>query len=515
MSRINEEVVLNYYLNLMEDDQVEFMKGKPHVKKEVRNCINQLKQEEQIHNRIGVAKELWKILFEAAMSFIHPDKSGYDELFDYFDKFVEFEELIFATDSFYRDHTLHCLWVYFLGEYIYNKDEFYKIVRKDRDETNHFLHLLGYLMKDEEIIKKVGKEGKETFEALEKYMSMEQAVHCITALTHDLGYPIKKINRINSSIGKILPNFSIKSFSEFDFKYNNEQVQFIKTFIDFIGDDIHTSLNFTDEDGGRIRYDVNPDMDDTEAIFLAKKELLKGDSLKHLVIKHSLKQIPAQRLRYSCDFESYQHGIMSAYLLMTTLRTFKTMNFIHDKDDQIIIDMNHYANLASKQDILKAISDHTSDGFRIQDLSHVSQFLTFIDELEEFSRISRGNQYRQYINEFCQTDLYIKDDIFHIDFIFDNEEIVGLDPERAFKGKCKRLLSLFDIPQLSEDLKIHYRVLGRLKKDQKIYELIIKNKFAKIIIDGEEQAIPQYLNSRDFLTSEEYALLREDEQIMH
>ncbi|MHA1211837.1 MAG: hypothetical protein ACTSSH_05180, partial [Candidatus Heimdallarchaeota archaeon] len=45
------------------------------------------------------------------------------ELFKYFKEFVEFEELIFASDSFYRDHTLHCLWVYFLGEYLFNNDK--------------------------------------------------------------------------------------------------------------------------------------------------------------------------------------------------------------------------------------------------------------------------------------------------------------------------------------------------------------------------------------------------------
>lgn len=514
MSRINEEVVLNYYLSLIKKDQIEFMKGKTYVKDEVEKCINQLKHEEQIHSRIGIAKELWKLLFEAAMSFIHPDKSGYDELFDFFDKYVEFEELIFATDSFYRDHTLHCLWVYFLGEYIYNKEEFYLVAKKNKDKSKQFFSLLGILMNDEEIISKIGDEGKETFIALEKYISMEQSVRCITALTHDLGYPIKKINRINSSIGKILPNFSIKSYSEFNFKYNNEQVQFIKTFIDFIGDEIHTKFNFVDENNNKINGNTINDLPEKEALKTLKDELLQKDNIK-LVVEHALMQIPAQRLRYACDFESYQHGIMSAYLLMNTLRTFKTMNFVHDKDDKIIINMNHYASLGSKQDILKAISDHTSDGFRICELSGVSQFLTFIDELEEFSRISRGNQYRQYINEFCKTDLYIRDEVLHIDFIFDNEEIKGLEPERAFKGKCKRFLSLFDIPQLSEDIRIHYRVISRLKKDHSIYELIIKRNFAKIIIDGEEKSIPKYLKSRDFLTSEEYSLLREGNQIIH
>lgn len=77
-----------------------------------------------MHNRIEIAKNIWKLLFEGAMSYIDPDKRGYDDIFAYFDEYVNFEELIFASDSFYRDHTLHCIWVYFLGEYIKKNDDY-------------------------------------------------------------------------------------------------------------------------------------------------------------------------------------------------------------------------------------------------------------------------------------------------------------------------------------------------------------------------------------------------------
>ena len=41
-----------------------------------------------------------------------------DETMNEYAKLSDVEELIFASDSFYRDHTLHCIWVYFLGEYL-------------------------------------------------------------------------------------------------------------------------------------------------------------------------------------------------------------------------------------------------------------------------------------------------------------------------------------------------------------------------------------------------------------
>ncbi len=43
---------------------------------------------------------MWKVLFEAEMEYIDPNKQRYDDLFKYFDEFVKFEELIFASDSF-------------------------------------------------------------------------------------------------------------------------------------------------------------------------------------------------------------------------------------------------------------------------------------------------------------------------------------------------------------------------------------------------------------------------------
>ena len=37
------------------------------------------------------------------------------------------------------------------------------------------------------------------------------SLRCVTSLTHDLGYPIKKITKINKSMKNILPYFSINS----------------------------------------------------------------------------------------------------------------------------------------------------------------------------------------------------------------------------------------------------------------------------------------------------------------
>ncbi|MEG2289339.1 MAG: hypothetical protein RR891_11560 [Clostridium sp.] len=91
-----------------------------------------------------------------------------------------------------------------------------------------------------------------------------------------------------------------------------------------------------------------------------------------------------------------------------------------------------------------------------------------------------------------------------VDFTFDNKEIDDLSPESAFRGRCKRFLTLFDIFNLKEDLKIKLRCIGDLPYNKNIYELEIRRKFASITINGEEQNIPQYLCSSQFYSKEEY-----------
>jgi hypothetical protein len=208
---------------------------------------------------------------------------------------------------------------------------------------------------------------------------------------------------------------------------------------------------------------------------------------------------------YSKDFENYMHGIMSAFLLV------KNVNVFHDIDLRYNDNMNlnprviDYKDISAKQSILRAISDHTSENYKIISVADFSQFLTLIDELEEFSRISRANQNREYITEFCTTDIYMDGDWFNIDFVFENEELANLDPQRAFKGRCLRFLTLFDIPSLRPHIKIRLRCIGKLPSDSNIYTLEIANKYAKIMINGEEKNIPQYLNSKQLYTREEYA----------
>ncbi|MCE7747743.1 MAG: hypothetical protein GPJ51_05060, partial [Candidatus Heimdallarchaeota archaeon] len=69
MTLINENVVMDFYLKLITEDKINFLIGKNQAKKEIKQYITKLKKSEEIHDKIQIAKELWKTLFEVSMEF--------------------------------------------------------------------------------------------------------------------------------------------------------------------------------------------------------------------------------------------------------------------------------------------------------------------------------------------------------------------------------------------------------------------------------------------------------------
>lgn len=510
MGYINENIVLNFYIEEMDKDDIQFLKGRNTYKTKIRQYIENLKDQEDMHDKIQITKGLWKVLFEAAMSYIDDDKRGYDVLFNYFNEYINFEELIFASDSFYRDHTLHCLWVYFLEEYIVKHEDFNCITQDINKDFKDVLKMAS--MFKGSCLEFMVSDFIQLTDSIAKTLRFDDSIRCISALTHDLGYPLKKISKINKCIKNILPYFSINNYNEFNFHFSEVQQNFIDDFLNFlcIGFRLGINGNIDDEKYEErlkklfIKDDVGNMVSiskETEVPFTDKEKKQLKKFIKSTA--YTTKDL-AQSLRYKNDFEEYKHGIMSSFLLTKTIQAFKNVNLTIENVNELSLSEINLSDVMAKQSILRTIADHTSDSYQITSIQGHSEFLILIDELEEFSRISRANQNRQYVNEFCKTDIYTKDGCLQVDFIFDNTHIDNLDPERAFKDKCRRFLTLFKISKLSENLKLKIRYIGQLPYNKRTYMLEIARKCVSITIDGIEQNIPEYLSSSQFYTKEEY-----------
>ena len=509
---VDERVVLDFYLEQMDLGKISFLEGNDDYSHTIREQIVALRESNEMHDKILIAKDLWKTLFEASLVHIDHDKNGYDQLFEFFDEYVEFEELIFASDAFYRDHTIHCLWVYFLGEYLYRKPE-YKFIFKNMFEENESFNLIY------QDIRKLSKpelfgNTLHILSEMYKMTKFEDSIRCLVALTHDLGYPLKKIKKINSCISKILPRFSIESFNEFDFSFSNTQMRFINEFIEYISMDLMINIDDSNEVNKELiarMFRSDEKGHPTGGLNIEEIEKFTDEEIQYVrkafSCKVGLRLDKSKSLRYSSDFEKYEHGILSAFLLMKTLGFFRDINFKYFNADNISPADMDLCKVISATQILSAVANHTSVGYQINSIGNVSSLLMFVDELEEFSRITRANKNREYINEFCKTDIYVEDNTFNVDFIFDNSKVENLDPQKAFIGRCKKLLKLFNVKDLDKAFRLRLRCLGRLHNDSNVYCIEIRRKYANITINGENMDIPSYLNSREFFTKDQYTKL--------
>ncbi|GAH60386.1 unnamed protein product, partial [marine sediment metagenome] len=256
-------------------------------------------------------------------------------------------------DSFYRDHTLHSLWVYFLGEYLHKKPEFSFLFQN----LNRHLKVSAFIneyYKDLEVPNIFG-ELNFLLSRVAEVLEYEDSVRCVTALTHDLGYPLKKISKINKSIRSVLPFFSISKFGEFDFQFENVQQFYIENLLEILSLNISFVIeisDFTFEERQIVQEMIDKInkistylfnlQEPSEEEFLELRLLLsqatdkQADILRRIyTIKGAIQKDMSAILRYSNDFEHYTHGIMSAYLLMKTLKAFSNLPIVYSNPDNI------------------------------------------------------------------------------------------------------------------------------------------------------------------------------------
>ena len=205
-------------------------------------------------------------------------------------------------------------------------------------------------------------------DTINNLVTNEEAIWCIAVLTHDLGYPIKKISKINKSIQKILPYFHVKNYDEFNFNYTNVQQSFIDDFIELMCCGFELSFEIdTEEDSeiGKIiekaiiKEDGKILVDDNELDKLSETEYKKLQ--QYMGERSNIKMIMdiTKRLSFSNDFEHYEHGIMSAFLLMKTIYSFNTFKFSYSDYNNILQDEVDVAKFISFHEILNAVTNHT------------------------------------------------------------------------------------------------------------------------------------------------------------
>lgn len=489
MINLDEKIVSERFLNLLNDGKINFLKGDPDLKKLINKKTTHLISSQDLHTKIKTAMDLWKSLLGKALSYIDADTYGYEELYNYFDKYVEFEELIFATDPFYRDHVLHSLWVYYLIEFFYSSNDFHPFLsaknsKRPKRNASRIKQALEAIRDQENHTK--FDTSIQTLDDFLKRKRYESAIRCVCALTHDLGYPLKRISKINLCIDKIKPYFSSDQVTQSIAIMPSNSNAYTNAFLNAISytyELTHFTENITDEkirDTNEIIYNlINSKIDKKSGKHSECISKLSKTDLQMLTdnidIRSNCDFDEYFHLRYSSDYERQEHGIISAFVLVNILRSFKNIsikdirrytpyrrNQLKDPNQQI-----------AKLTILQAISNHTSCDNKVSSLLTISDVLQVVDEFEEFSRISRVDQFRQFATEFCKTSIGIEDingeSYFHIKFTFDSKKLTNLDSKLFFKDKCKKFIKIFNQKNIDKDIKIKMSCVDSKEKKSDIY----------------------------------------------
>ena len=173
-----------------------------------------------IFKKVDKIKELWQMLIEKAINCLRfydtrepfletraktPHAYGVDELKRYFDKYTEFESLLYGGSQFYRDHVVHVFRVWLLG-------------------MNLFLD------NDCDYLKRVQVDECCEVNCLEKI-----SIWTLIALSHDLGYPLQKALQIIEKTQDMMKSFIVNPIISMDLSFNGVQNSMNDFVLRFIG----------------------------------------------------------------------------------------------------------------------------------------------------------------------------------------------------------------------------------------------------------------------------------------
>lgn len=289
--------------------------------------------------KIDEFHNLWKELFSDAITYLksmdkreffgNGDKSirdevafGVAELHKYFEEYRSFEAFLYGADRFYRDHIMHVFRVWVIG--IWLIEQFNLKVHWDVDEINKSVE--GLAISNEEI----------------------SAMWCIIALTHDLGYPLDKVEKVKKRIDAMMNYFGGTGTTDSSFKIPTQHY-FINDFI----------LKFIS----------------------SKLQLVKSGDNK--IESYETAMQSKYYLKFSRSFELFNHGIISCVLLMKNMVFFLESDFDLSKPFTNAEDARQFF---IRREILRAIASHTSTDIYHLYANSLPFILILSDELQLWGR---------------------------------------------------------------------------------------------------------------------------------
>ena len=163
-------------------------------------------------HRKEIIDPLWKMLIEKSIKSLRyfdarepfknsnrkktPKAYGIDELKTYYDQYAEFENILYGSNRYYRDHVVHVFRTWLSGVELLtrNKGEYLKIISLHEKECTIKLNPIEIL-----------------------------SIWTLVALTHDLGYPLQKAKNIIDTTRSMVSTFITNPDISIDFSFHGVQ----------------------------------------------------------------------------------------------------------------------------------------------------------------------------------------------------------------------------------------------------------------------------------------------------
>jgi hypothetical protein len=435
MKKFEVLTLLREYKKWVENGDVEFLKGRNEKEDVVmsleklidafsrakrkagsRGNISEHLKWHEVHEE---GRQLWRKLASYALNNLDPNSKGNSELFKFLDAATKFEDLLYGLEKYYRDHTLHSLWVYLIGEYLLRKRKHLYSIRNrlnwylfddiDRDKNTYDY--------DKELVSEATRqEEKFCAEVNEK----RDAIWCIIALCHDLGYSLAKLRNLNEKVQDVLKYFDVTDFRHVGYSLDIEHQYLVAQFLELMAMDVrivpseeHSKIKQLKKEKDKSKKELEKELKDKlnkrnckkrEYIELkdkyrVKMELVEKEYRKKLEEKVLVKcyRDDSTYWRLCSALEKKEHGILSAYLIFKLLGIFADTS-VRGPAEEWGLDDNEVQYNIIRGDILFAIAQHEFDFAHLKRISSLAEILVLADELEEFSRLGRQLLSRKYFD---------------------------------------------------------------------------------------------------------------------
>ncbi len=521
-----------------EEDAEKKRKLNAERKKKEKKGLSDYLDSYEVHKK---GQRLWQELMSAALRDIDRHPKGNSELFNYVDAATKFEDMLYGFESYYRDHTLHSLWVYLIGvlligeggQFSHKNMNSGKSKGKSKSKANKKYcdadNLNWYLCNDIELLKKRyqypeilvewSKFRNDCFHA--QVQKHRDAIWCIMALCHDLGYSLAKLTGLNEKVLKVLKFYHIADFKQVGYSLDIEHQYLIKQFIELMAIDVRivpgedyedvdknvevdeSDISVVDEQNSSDKKEKKIDPDAfKKTVKMAQDKVLKKlktcskDELDNFKFWNEFEantgEMPIKRARrieeqmlvkcYRDDttywrlckaLETKEHGILSAYLLFKTLGTFAD-TYLRGVGEEWGLEDEEVIYNVIRGDILFGIAQHEFAYAHIDQLGSLDEILILCDELEEFTRLGRQLQSRKYHDTAAETRVEISDSKssgnlggatlagkwIDIKMTYKAKHDKRDDFKKFFARKCEKLCKLYSLGQIHDEGDTLYNPIG-------------------------------------------------------